>query len=376
MIVDVTRSVNRVLCGKRPTGIDRVCLAYLNRYSGVCRGLLWVAGRPCLLSICNTQWFNQALQDEVSRGWLILNLMGRLILDVLLNPRHGEVLLHLGHSGLEKPGLGKLVQKYKLRLICMVHDLIPITHPQFCRAGTPENHILRMKHLLTWSSGVLSNSQSTLNELTQFAEQHKLAIPASVVTHLPAASLLEASATTPVQAPYFVMLGTIEGRKNHKLILKVWQELIKKNAEKTPTLVIIGQRGWACDQVLQRLDNDAVLKSYIIELNDCDDATLSTWLSHAKALLFPSHVEGYGIPLVEALSLSTPAIASDLDVFYEIAGDVPEYLKPDDAANWLTAIEDYCFEGSQRRRAQMERLKGFKAPTWESHFMKAETLIK
>lgn len=375
MLIDITRSVNRVFDGKRPTGIDRVCLAYLNHYQGACRGLLWAAGRPRLLSIRNTQWLNKELQDGVSRGWLILNLIGRVILDELLRPNNGELLLHLGHNGLEKPKLGKLVQKYQLRLICMVHDLIPITHPQFCRAGTSEKHVLRMKHLLTWSSGVLSNSQSTLCELTQFAELHKLTTPTYTVAHLPAARLPKPSAIPPLQTPYFVMLGTIEGRKNHALILDVWHQLTTSFAENTPKLVIIGQRGWACDEVLQRLDNDSVLKPYVIELNDCDDATLSTWLSHAKALLFPSHVEGYGIPLVEALTAGTAVIASDLDVFHEIAGDIPEYLNPDDAASWLAAIQDYCFGGSPRRHAQLQRLKGFEAPTWESHFAKAEKLI-
>lgn len=375
MLIDVTRSVNRVFDGKRPTGIDRVCLAYLERYSGVCRGLLWVAGRPCLLSIHNTQWLNKALQDGVSRGWLILNLFGRVILDALLRPNNGELLLHMGHSGLEKPELGKLVHKYQLRLICMVHDLIPITHPQFCRAGTAEKHILRMRNLLTWSKGVLSNSQSTLNTLTQFAELHKLTMPACVVAHLPAASLPKPSAIPPLQTPYFVMLGTIEGRKNHALILDVWHQLITSFAENTPTLVLIGQRGWACDEVLQRLDNDSVLKPYVIELNDCDDATLSTWLSHAKALLFPSHVEGYGIPLVEALALGTPVIASDLEVFHEIAGDIPEYLSPDDVSGWRSVIEDYMGDDSRLRTAQMIRSVMFEPPNWDSHFMKAETLI-
>lgn len=331
--------------------------------------------RPCLLSIRNTQWLNKALQDGGSRSWLMLNLMGRLILDELLKPKHGEVLLHLGHSGLEKPELGKLVEKYQLRLICMVHDLIPITHPQFCRAGTTQKHILRMKHLLTWSCGVLSNSQSTLNALTQFSEQHKLTMPASAITHLPAASLPKSSEIPPLQTPYFVMLGTIEGRKNHALMLDVWHQLITIFADKTPKLVIIGQRGWACDEVLQQLDNDSVLKPYVIELNDCDDATLSNWLSHAKALLFPSQVEGYGIPLVEALSVGTPVIASDLDVFREIAGDIPEYLSPDDVSDWGRVIEDYMGDGSRLRTAQMIRRVMFDAPTWESHFAKAETLI-
>lgn len=375
MLIDVTRSVNRVLVGKRPTGIDRVCLAYLDHYQGNCRGLLWVVGHPCLLSVRDTHWLSQALLKNINRAWLILNLAARLVINALLKPNRDEVVLHLGHSGLEKPELGKLVEKYQLRLICMVHDLIPLTHPHFCRTGTPEKHALRMKHLLAWSSGVLANSRSTLNDLAAFAAENELPLPPAVVTHLPAAALPQPLTIKPLSDAYFVVLGTIEGRKNHSLMLDVWHRLISTHGEKTPKLVIIGQRGWACDDVLQRLDNDTMLKPYVIELNDCDDAALSTWLRHAKALLFPSHVEGYGIPLVEALALGTPVIASNLDVFHEIAGDIPEYLNPDDVPSWCALVEDYLIDDSCLRTAQLIRMFKFQAPNWESHFMKAQALI-
>lgn len=375
MLIDVTRSVNRTLSGKHPTGIDRVCLAYLAHYSDISRGLLWVAGRPCLWSICHTRWLGTALAKNISRPWLILNLAVRLAMDVLLKPKRDEMLLHLGHSGLEKPELGKLIEKYQLRLVCMVHDLIPLTHPHFSRAGTPEKHALRMKHVLAWSSGILANSHSTLNALALFAAENQLSLPPSVVTHLPAATLPEPSTVRPLSEPYFVMLGTIEGRKNHLLMLDVWRRLINAYGEETPRLLIIGQRGWACGPVLDALDHDRVLKQHMIELNDCDDAQLSNWLHHARALLFPSHVEGYGIPMVEALGLGVPVIASDLEVFHEIAGDIPDYLSTNDLPGWESTIVDYLGEDSQARNSQLQRMQSFQAPSWESHFNKAETLI-
>lgn len=375
LLIDVTRSVNRVLGGKRPTGVDRVCLAYLEHYAGQCRGLLWVLGRPYVLGVSNTQWICCALHENRNRIWLVLNLLPRLIWDELRKPKRGEVLLHLGHSGLENPKFGTYVDRHKLRLICMVHDLIPITHPQFCREGTTEKHELRMRHLLKWSSGVLANSQATLSSLTIFAQSQNLPVPKLLVVHLPAAKLPKPSGMRPIEDGYFVVLGTIEGRKNHALLLDVWRKLIEEHGPKTPTLVIIGQRGWACDDVLHRLDTDTSLKPFVLELNDCDDQSLSNWLHHAQALLFPSHIEGYGIPLVEALAAGTPVIASDLEVFHEIAGDIPEYLATDDFAGWLAAIEDCFPEDSPKRTLQLLRLKDFEAPTWETHFAKAETLI-
>src|SRR6185369_1992296 len=97
---------------------------------------------------------------------------------------------------------------------------------------------------------------------------------------------------------------------------------------------------------------------------------------HARALLFPSFVEGYGMLLVEALMLGTPAIASALPVFREVAGDVPEYLDPLDGAGWARAVRDYARPDSERRQAQLQRMGAFTLPTWERHFERVEGLLE
>ena len=108
---------------------------------------------------------------------------------------------------------------------------------------------------------------------------------------------------------------------------------------------------------------------------ECDDAALATWLHHAQALLFPSFAEGYGIPLVEALSLGTPVIASDLPVFHELAGEIPEYLDPMDGLAWKRLVLDYALPGSARRTAQLSRMAGWQAPTWQAHFEQVEAFM-
>jgi glycosyltransferase involved in cell wall biosynthesis len=92
-------------------------------------------------------------------------------------------------------------------------------------------------------------------------------------------------------------------------------------------------------------------------------------------LLFPSFVEGFGMPLIEALTLGLPVIASDLPVFREIAGEIPDYLDPLDGAGWRAAVLDYAKTDSDRRRSQLGRMIGYQAPGWESHFAAVEALI-
>jgi glycosyltransferase involved in cell wall biosynthesis len=146
--------------------------------------------------------------------------------------------------------------------------------------------------------------------------------------------------------------------------------------ELTPRLVVIGQRGWECENVLDLLERSEPVRQSVIELGRCSDQELATWLGHARALLFPSFAEGYGLPLMEALAAGVPVIASDLPVFREIAGAVPEYLDPLDGLGWRNMVQEYASPGSTRRSAQCLRLAGFRSPTWAQHFERVGMLVE
>jgi hypothetical protein len=75
----------------------------------------------------------------------------------------------------------------------------------------------------------------------------------------------------------------------------------------------------------------------------------ATYLRHARVLLLPSFVEGYGLPMIEALSLGVPVIASNLPVFHEVAADIPDYLDPIDSTRWMNCVESFCNPASGLR---------------------------
>jgi glycosyltransferase involved in cell wall biosynthesis len=105
-----------------------------------------------------------------------------------------------------------------------------------------------------------------------------------------------------------------------------------------------------------------------IEKEGCSDAQLATYLRHARVLLLPSFVEGYGLPLIEALSLGVPVIASNLPVFHEVAANIPDYLDPIDGTGWMNCVESFCNPASGLRAAQLVRMPEFTPPTWPAHF--------
>jgi glycosyltransferase involved in cell wall biosynthesis len=173
-----------------------------------------------------------------------------------------------------------------------------------------------------------------------------------------------------------VMVGTLEPRKNHAFLLRLWRRMLEEWAiEGVPQLRIIGQVGWMCDTVVQQLRCDSFLQQRVQWIAGCDDNELAEHLRNARALLFPSQAEGYGLPLLEALSLGVPVLASPLPAFRDIAGSVPEDLDLDDDEAWLEAIRAYASPASARRNAQLQRVRGFRAPTWSDHFNKVQEFL-
>lgn len=383
VLLDVTRLVWRAWAGRLPTGIDRTCLAYVQHYHDHALAVVQRDGATRLLPAGQSRALFDILLDQ-GRADLRGRLIGlglRAALPLLLGGVGGRglagcVYLNVGHTGLDKPGHAAWLVRSGVRSVYFVHDLIPLTHPEYCRPGEPHKHLRRMTALLRHAVGVIGNSRDTLNELAVFAGlQQSLRMPGALVAPLGVEAPAPADPTNPpVDArrlpgrPYFVMLGTIEGRKNHLLVLTIWAELARRLGPACPQLVIIGQRGWECEQAVDMLERCEAIRGHVIELSRCDDALLQAYMRGAQALLFPSFVEGYGLPLVEALACGTPVIASDLAVFRELAGGIPDYLSPIDGLGWTAAIEDYARPDGTARVAQLERLAGWAPPTWSAHF--------
>jgi glycosyltransferase involved in cell wall biosynthesis len=230
--------------------------------------------------------------------------------------------------------------------------------------------------MLATAAGIIGKSQDTLDALATFSNVHHLGLPPLLVaplgTDLPA---ITDAPPVPGERPTFVVIGTIEGRKNHLLLLQLWTRLVATFGANAPRLLIIGQRGWECEQAVDLLERCEALRDAVVEVGRCSDAELHAFLRGARALLFPTLVEGYGLPLVEALSAGTPVIASDIAVFHEIGQEVPDFIDPLDGPAWLRAIIAYAEVDSPARDAQMKRLSAYRAPTWDDHFAKVRAWV-
>jgi len=225
-----------------------------------------------------------------------------------------------------------------------------------------------MRTVLIFAFGIICNSKATQDDLIKLSEREKTPMPPSVnILLAPGFKPSSQKTARPMESPYFVILGTIDPRKNHYLLLHIWRNIAGKLGNNAPILVIIGNDGFMSKTVKYMINKCDSLRTTVKILSSCSDSDLSAWLKHSQALLFPSFCEGYGLPLSEALAMSIPVIASNLSVFKEIAGEIPEYIDPLDGKEWEKNIIEYSSQDSQLRTAQLNRMKNLKLSTWEEH---------
>lgn len=150
---------------------------------------------------------------------------------------------------------------------------------------------------------------------------------------------------------FFLSVGTIEPRKNHATLLSAYARLPQALRKRFP-LVHVGQPGWGR---LEPAHLGALSGEGSVRLAGyADEATLHMLYSSARALLFPTLYEGFGIPVAEAMAAGLPPIVSDIRVMREVAGDAASYAPPTDAAAWAEAISEAAEEGEAARAARRE----------------------
>jgi glycosyltransferase involved in cell wall biosynthesis len=384
--LDLTRLVRRA--GRVLTGVDRVEMAYLRRlvaddvpaFGLVRTSLGYVlfdrAGMGALAQRLDgvVSWSTPDLRSRLARGQTAVQRAAQTDVRKLAIARtlprglatmlrrhlpQGTTYLNTGHSNLTDRVL-QAAQGLGGRIGVFVHDVIPLEYPQYQRPETVEPFRAKMRRVQACADVIICNSADTLDRAGRLMAQWG-PVPEGIVAHLgtdpsvPQPDLLPDD--LPPAGPYFVSVGTIEPRKNHALLLDVWDAM----GAEAPTLVICGARGWNNAAVFARLDSRTDTR--VIERAGLSDGAVAALLAGSCGLLFPSFAEGYGLPPVEAAALGVPVVANDLPVIREILGNIPVYVPADDRYLWEKTIKDMAEAGSQGREKSQ-----FQAPGWSQHF--------
>jgi glycosyltransferase involved in cell wall biosynthesis len=383
VVLDLSRLLSRML-QLTPTGVDRVELAYARHLiRAIPHRLRFAAVHPSgiygrlddgavlrFLDQTEARW-----DDAVHGRWhhRIGALRSSMALQphILPPPRPQGTRIYLQaspHHLHKRDRVAAILKREQARMICLLHDLIPIEYPEYGRTSGAELHRARIDTMAEMCTAIVANSDATRLSFEQNARGGGGRMPLVRVIHLGTHDMPAGPECVAGNDPYFVCIGTIEPRKNHLLLLNIWRRMVEvRGPERTPRLVLIGRRGWENENVIDMLERCPALRGRVEEHSDLRDRSVAGLLRGSRALLMPSFAEGFGMPVTEALGAGVPVICSDLPALREAGGDVPDFLDPLDGHAWIRAVSDYAADPAPRRSRQIGRMAGWRPPTWEAH---------
>ena len=235
--------------------------------------------------------------------------------------------------------------------ILLIHDIFPVLFPEFVDEGNVSGFMQHISYVFTWADGVMSVSRSSLDEIRKFgtllgeypeydyfhpgADFRSENEPMGTVRPT-LAEFFEGSST-------FLMVGTIEPRKNHQYVLEAFKTLWERGEQ--VKLCLIGKIGWKCRDIIDEINSSPLRNLRLFMINDASDVELRYCYTHAKATIIASVAEGFGLPLVEALHFGKMAFASDIPVFHEIGNDAPIFFSldsPDSLVEKIIEFQNSC----------------------------------
>lgn len=272
-------------------------------------------------------------------------------------------------AGLAKPGdtlcvfgspwfhrdYGPMVEKAKremgLRFALLVYDLIPMVRTEFVIPGLTEHFTRWYSTCLPLADRVFAISKATARDVEAWSDRTGLplarpVIPIPIGTGFsddrPVAEAEAAATPLPrglTPGGYALFVSTIEARKNHALAFRVWRRLLDElPPERVPTLVFAGHVGWMVADLMQQIENSRHLNGKLVVVEDLSDAELAALYRGCRFTLFPSHYEGWGLPVTESLGFGKVCLASDRASIPEAGGPFCLYLDPDNATGATALI--------------------------------------
>lgn len=278
-----------------------------------------------------------------------LNFQNGTINEVLF--KKNDILLLLDHSWDINRSVAQVIKKNKSSggfNIVVLYDIIPMLYPQFF--DFPAYYLFhRWVETIANSDLILCISPAVANDLKNYFLMHnKINYPSieyfslgsnfSPLTDNFGSGRLDNLLNN--EACLFLSVGTLEPRKGYSVAIDAVESAWALGQDLT--YVIIGRVGRFQEKLIERILKHKEYGHRLFWFSDLDDADLSLLYKKARALIYPSVIEGYGLPLVEAARYGLPSIVSDIAVFRSIAGDQATYFDVADKKMLAEKLVEAC----------------------------------
>lgn len=211
----------------------------------------------------------------------------------------------------------------------LVHDLLPLQRPEWFSQNTVLRYSIWMEIMAGLADGYICNSLQTETDLRESLSSRfglsggyrtRVVPMGGHILDAPAPSVGKGNAGNAVlrprpasRFPYCLMVGSLEPRKGHRDIIAAFDVLWGAGFE--GCLVLVGREGWQVDDLIDGIRNHQEYGRKLFWYDDVDDEELLLIYKRAIGVIIASYAEGFGLPLVEALSNNRPVLARDIEIF-------------------------------------------------------------
>jgi len=257
-----------------------------------------------------------------------------------------------------------------------IYDLIPITHAHYCMAALTDAFTVAFAETSRFVDFTLTISEYVAQQVTQFLSTHQIApfpaiaVPLAHELHFdtegasPAFAQPSAAAVQALEdRPFVLCVCTIEARKNHIYLFYIWQQMIEAGVD-VPDLVFVGRPGWRVADLLSQIAASRNLGGRLHVMHGLSDADLGLLYARCLFTVFPSFVEGWGLPVGESLAYGKVCAASSLTSIPEVGGKFAVYFDPFNVASGYEVIHRLVTDPAYLGALEAKIRRDFVARTW------------
>ena len=297
--------------------------------------------------------------------------------DSPLNPKSGDILLLLGEQwDHEKtiPQVLRLKSEVGVKVITLVHDLIPFIFPEVYQDEFPKRYKYYLDELGKFSDKLLVPSESSKNDLIKYLGEdlsgeriNKISL-GSTIGGYGSMEVYDDKVEQLLEGKDFILfVSSIVPRKNHLLLMFVWRSLLAERGDKCPFLVFAGKHhdGRDVSYITNQVIRNPALASRVLLLDNANDATIQWLYKNCSFTTFPSMYEGWGLPIAESLSYGKFCLASNSSSMPEVGGDFIEYFSPYDSGQLKDLVCKYLDNDELLSRAEKNIKANYIIPSWD-----------
>ncbi len=339
LLVDVSVIVREDM----KTGIQRVAKAQLlNLIKNPPDGFRI---EPIYLYNLNGKWIYKYARDFTLR---FLGIEGGFLEDEPIDFFESDIFFtsDLFYPISEAVYLLKAMKDKNVKITFTIHDILPITMPNYFPQESKRNHELWLDAISSYADKLICVSKAVAKDVTGYLIKRDKLRKDLEITYLYNGSDIKSVKHAEgigyknlklfeniKQNPYFLVVSTIEPRKGHRQVLKAFEKLWERRYNFN--LVFVGKKGWMMDDFMDYIEKHHEKNKRFFYLGHVSDDMLENLYENATATIMASEGEGFGLSIIESAHYKTPIIARDISVFREVAKDGAYYFPNTNDENTL-----------------------------------------